>query len=144
MSECEHDFQDLANTVMPFAITQLKKHQNFHPFGALITIEGDIRLDGFLMPNQTSDPDTAVNYFKEICRDGAERKKFRATVIVYDANITLPFDSKQTDVIVLLLDHADLTSSKVYFPYRRHWGDIKVGESFSLEGDHEIFKSHPL
>jgi hypothetical protein len=133
------DLEILTNEAVDFALIQLAKYDRFAPFGFAMMPDGQKVLLAAFQISDDQDPDAQVLDLKEMCRKPALSGEYRACLVAYDAAITVPESNMQSNAIVLLLNHVDGTSLKVYVPYEKEANDISIKPNFMIQGDGDIY-----
>lgn len=133
--ECEV----LMNKLIPIGIGFLNNYGEFYPYGAVINIDDTIKLLEFYKGNDSPASKEVIDGLKEGCKQLALDEKIKASGIVWNTSVTSN-DGKETDAIIISLEHKDNYSVKVAFPYKIGlFKKVKLGNLFALEGDKSIF-----
>src|SRR5262245_19092280 len=95
------DWQELVETVLPFAQQCLNERRTLHPFAATMTNDGQV-----IRLMATPDPKTdaarsQVVQLPEAIPLGARPGQYRATSLCVDGRVTDPATGKSSDAIVL-------------------------------------------
>jgi len=137
------DLEAVLNAALPFAQQMLAKHGEFYPFGAKMTVAGEIidvgaQLEGDDHP--ASQP--LIDVMTQAFRADASAGKIRAVGICYDVRAIPPGQTEKTDAICVGLEHSAGDCVSVFVPYKKGWlGKIKYGQLFASQRDPQIFTS---
>ena len=133
------DCEKLLNAVLPFAEELLGKEGEFFPYGgamapdgAFVSVAAD---DGREQPPSVD----IIHLIKSGFVTGANDGSYKATALVYDVRITLPGDGVTSDAIAIDLDHRDVYSMTVMFPYALEPHGLSIGEPIAQVGEFDIF-----
>lgn len=133
--ECEN----LMGTLFPFAENQLRKHGEFYPFGAVILIDGTINLTSGYDGNEFPESKEAIKHLIQLHKALAEDGKIKASGIVWNASVKSS-DGKESDSIVISLEHKDNYSVIVGEPYEIGlFKKFKTYDLFAMSGNHDVF-----
>ena len=133
--ECEI----LMNELMPIGVDFLKKHGEFYPYGAVINIDGTIKLLGFYEGSEFPASKDIIDGLIETCKQFAVNGEIKASGIVWNTSVTST-DGKGTDSIIISLEHKENYSVRVGLPYKIGlFKRVKLGNLFALEGDKSVF-----
>jgi hypothetical protein len=136
----DQDFDALLKTVLPFAEDQLRRHGEFQPFGATMSVDGTITHE--MANTEDEQPKSAelVQILIEAFRMKADQGIVRATAICFDVCTVPPGQTEKTDAIRVGLDHRDGKSVDVLLPYRKGWfGRITFRNSVVKKAEPGIF-----
>ena len=116
--ECE----ELLNALLPFAVNQLKKYGEFYPFGAVMYNNNEISFTA--VENGENHPDST---------------EIKASGICWNATVSLE-NGKQSDTIVISLEHRENYSVLVGQPYRIGlFKKLNLDAIFAQNGKHDVF-----
>ena len=132
--ECEV----LLDTLLPAAENLLRKNGEFYPIGAVMTIDSSTTFTaadcGTDFPNSQSVIDALISSHKQM----AVKNEIKASGITWNASVT--FHGKQSNAIVVSLEHQDDYSVIVALPYKKSlFKKIKFGELIAQDGNHDVF-----
>jgi len=134
------DFQQLLNTVVSFAQFQLADGGAIYPFGASMTLEGDVGINAADAGRDRPPSQELVNMMTAGFRQLAAERKVRAACICVDVLCTPPGATAKTDAIGVILEHSSGDAIEAYIPYKKGWfGKIRYGEMFTLPGEPQFF-----
>lgn len=141
MSEVDADVNALIDFLMTFAVKQLQEHGEFYPFGATMSMNGEVI--PVIADAETEAPTSAelMSFLQRGFADGARSGRHRATALAYDVRTVLPDTGAKTDAVAIDFDHRDGTSIVVYFPYSLGKGTSTFGDHFVRDGRSEVFPS---
>ena len=133
--ECEV----LLDTLLPAAENLLRKNGEFYPIGAVMTIDSSTTFTaadcGTDFPNSQSVIDALISSHKQM----AVKNEIKASGIAWNAAISTP-DGKQSDAIIVSLEHKGDYSVVVVLPYKIGlFKRIKFGVLSAQSGNHNIF-----
>ena len=133
--ECE----ELLNALLPFAVNQLKKYSEFYPFGAVMQNNNEIILTAFDADDSLPDLKEAINRLTKIHNDQAGKGEIKASGICWNATVSLE-NGKQTNAIIISLEHRENYSVLVGQPYRIGlFRKLNLNAIFAQDGKHDIF-----
>jgi hypothetical protein len=135
------DCEKLMNATLPFAEQMLKEHGEFYPYGSALDPAGKVLAVAVSGPNEMPRSAEVIDDLNKSMMEGALTGEYMATAIVYDARVTLPADERQSDAIVIRLDHRDHYSVKVFLPYHFAGTELILDTAFAEKGEANIFPS---
>lgn len=133
------DCERLLNAVLPMAVELLRRHGEFYPYGGAIGHDGAIvSLAGY---DTRAMPPAAdlVATLKQGFVQGARAGEYIATALVQDVSVVIPDTRLGSDAVAVALDHRDGYSVVVVMPYTLKGAEISWGETYTLEGEGDIF-----
>ena len=120
--------------MLPFAQSQLSKHGGFHPFGAALTIAGEIGLRAAATDHEFPAPEALLELLSDGFRREAASGVLRACAACESVHITLP-DGTSTDAIKMWTEHQLGGAITFYMPYRKRFlRGYEYGEIFARPG----------
>lgn len=132
--EAKPDFQALVDAVLPFAQEQLSKHGGFHPFGAALSVAGEIGLRAAATDEERPAPEALLELLAAGFRKEAAGGALRACAACESVHITLP-DGTSTDAIKIATEHQLGGAVTFYMPYRKRFlRGYEYGEIFARPG----------
>ncbi|MFV8434104.1 hypothetical protein ACNO6Y_26255 [Vibrio owensii] len=138
MGKGKEDAQHLFDSVLPFAEKMLAEYGEFYPYGAAMTLTGDV-VDVSVFEGNEYPPSTEIiDLLNSAFLKAAANREYRTTAVVYDVRITLP-SGQLSDAIAVNLDHISGYSIVVYLPYKKLNQAIEYGELSVQEGRGAIF-----
>jgi hypothetical protein len=139
VSTAKSESERLLDAALPFAERMLSQHGEFFPYGYVLNARNEPEAvaihDGAEAPPSAA----VIASLKRVFHEGARADRYLATALVYDARVSLPSSDKESDAIVVALDHRDQYSALVFFPYRVEKGRVVMGEVFAQRGPSEVF-----
>lgn len=139
--ECER----LMQAVLPLAQQSLEERRGFYPFGATLSPRGGVALLDAWMGAEHPPADDALAALEETFRDGAAKRRIKATALVVDVHLVPPGTLDRRDAIEVRLDHRDGYSVRIVFPYSFPGGigasAVVLDEPFAMQGERRIFPS---
>jgi len=134
-SECEQ----LMNAALPLARQMLQEHGEFFPFAMALNAKGQVVAVAAHDESHATSNDL-IRQLKEIFARQAIAGEYRATALIYEAQVQAPAKGAKTDAIAVALDHRDNYSVVVLLPYRLEAGRLTVGEMFAQRGSGDVFE----
>ncbi|MBQ7887071.1 MAG: hypothetical protein IJ313_09290 [Clostridia bacterium] len=133
--ECEV----LLDALLAAAENLLRKNGEFYPIGAVMTADSDTAFTAAHSDNEFPDSQSVIDALISSHKQMAEKNEIKASGITWNASISTP-DGKQSDAIIVSLEHKDDYAVIVGLPYRIGlFKKIKFGEIFAQSGNHNIF-----
>ena len=133
--ECE----ELLNALLPFAVNQLKKYGEFYPFGAVMYNNNDISLTAVDTDDNHPESTEMINRLTKIHNEQARKGEIKASGICWNATVSLE-NGKQSDTIVISLEHRENYSVLVGQPYRIGlFKKLNLDAIFAQNGKHDVF-----
>ena len=138
MGKGKEDTQHLFDSVLPFAEKMLAEYGEFYPYGAAMTLTGEVvDVSGF-EGNKYPPSSEVIDLLNSAFLKQLKIDNIATTALVCDVRITLP-SGKVSDAIAVNLDHHSGYSIVVYLPYKKVSQAIEYGELSVLEGHGAIF-----
>ncbi|APX05940.1 MULTISPECIES: hypothetical protein [Vibrio] len=138
MGKGKEDAQHLFDSVLPFAEKMLAEYGEFYPYGAAMTLTGDVVDVSVFEGNEYPPSSEIIDLLNSAFLKAAANREYRTTAVVYDVRITLP-SGQLSDAIAVNLDHISGYSIVVYLPYKKLNQAIEYGELSVQEGRGAIF-----
>ncbi|MDV5033007.1 hypothetical protein [Vibrio diabolicus] len=138
MGKGKEDAQHLFDSVLPFAEKMLAEYGEFYPYGAAMTLTGDVVDVSVFEGNEYPPSSEIIDLLNSAYLKAAANREYRTTAVVYDVRITLP-SGQLSDAIAVNLDHISGYSIVVYLPYKKLNQAIEYGELSVQEGRGAIF-----
>ena len=133
--ECE----ELLNALLPFAVNQLKKYGEFYPFGAVMCNNNEISFTAVDNGEKYPDSTEMINRLTELHNEQAKKGEIKASGICWNATVSLE-NGKQSDTIVISLEHRENYSVLVGQPYRIGlFKKLNLDAIFAQNGKHDVF-----
>ncbi|PQJ55535.1 hypothetical protein BTO01_22950 [Vibrio jasicida] len=133
MGKGKEDAQHLFDSVLPFAEKMLAEYGEFYPYGAAMTLTGDVVDVSVFEGNEYPPSSEIIDLLNSAFLKAAANREYRTTAVVYDVRITLP-SGQLSDAIAVNLDHISGYSIVVYLPYKKLNQAIEYGELSVQEG----------
>ena len=133
------DLQALVDSLLPFAQSLLRKHGDFHPFGAWMNSDGTIRWIAADSGEEFPDAHTLINMMTEMIERKAIALEIRAAAICYDCLTVPPGDTVKTDAIGFNLERYSGESLSVFVPYMKQGEEPHFGAMFATAGTTQFF-----
>ncbi|WDZ72002.1 hypothetical protein PWW31_13300 [Vibrio harveyi] len=118
MGKGKEDAQHLFDSVLPFAEKMLAEYGEFYPYGAAMTLTGDVVDVSVFEGNEYPPSSEIIDLLNSAFLKAAANREYRTTAVVYDVRITLP-SGQLSDAIAVNLDHISGYSIVVYLPYKK-------------------------
>ena len=138
MGKGKEDTQHLFDSVLPFAEKMLAEYGEFYPYGAAMTLTGDVVDVSVFEGNEYPPSSEIIDLLNSAFLKAAANREYRTTAVVYNVRITLP-SGQLSDAIAVNLDHISGYSIVVYLPYKKLNQAIEYGELSVQEGRGAIF-----
>jgi hypothetical protein len=136
--EARQDYNALLELLMPFAEQMLKKNGEFFPFGATVSVEGEVAAAAAYDGNEMPPSEQVIALLTEGFQGEARSGKIRATGICYDGRIVQ--DGKKVDAVIISLEHASGNATKTCVPYTKGlFGKYRFGQLIAGQEDAKIF-----
>ena len=136
--ECEV----LLDALLPAAEDLLKKHTEFYPIGAVLTLDSRVSFTGVLSDSAFPESQEVIDELIACHRQKAEHNEIKASAIAWNAVITTS-DNKKSDAVIIRLEHCGDYSVTVGIPYKIGlFRKIHFGALFAEPGKHDIFQSN--
>src|SRR6266536_26149 len=134
------DLENVLNAILPFAQQMLAKHGEFYPFGATMTMAGQIVAEAASDGHEHPKSQTLIDLLIQGFRSEALAGQIRAAGICYDVRTIPPGQTEKTDAICVGLEHNTGQCVSVFLPYKKGWfGKIQYGQLFASSRDPQIF-----
>jgi hypothetical protein len=136
MNHRKQDAERLVAAVLPFAKSMVERRGEFHPFGAYLRANDEIVDAGALAgdekhPSATELVKVLRASFKRMMDEGT----LRAAAVVTNVRVKPPGQETPSDAIQVSVDHSELYSAEVFFPYQiAPRGGVSYSPSFAQEG----------
>jgi hypothetical protein len=140
MAEPKEEIEQLLQYLLPFAEERLNREGEFHPYAAMLGVDGELKSVSAAAGEDPNVADLLVALHAEL-RGQAAEGAIRASGIAADVTITDPDSGKTTDAVQLELDHADAQAVDVYVPYETAGEGIKFGDLVAAAGQAPVFTS---
>ncbi|HFQ5352222.1 TPA: hypothetical protein ACGUPP_004416 [Vibrio vulnificus] len=138
MGKGKEDAQHLFDSVLPFAEKMLAEYGEFYPYGAAMTLTGDVVDVSVFEGNEYPPSSEIIDLLNSAFLKATANREYRTTAVVYDVRIMLP-SGQLSDAIAVNLDHISGYSIVVYLPYKKLNQAIEYGELSVQEGRGAIF-----
>ena len=123
----------------------LSKHGEFHPFGAIMSSNGDIQLVAGKIKGDDHPPSPAlIELLTSTFRQQAARGHLRAAGVCYDVLTAPPGENEKRDAICCGLEHYSGETVDVFLPYVKGTnGAVRYGDMFAAKRTPEFFRNIP-
>jgi len=139
MIEPKEECEKIMNTLLPIGVDFLKKHKEFYPFGAVMSIDGEISFIGFYDGNEMPDSKELLHNLKKSCKHMADNNEIKASGFAFNTSISSD-NGKDEDAIIISLEHKERYSVQVALPYKAGFlGRFRFGDLIALKGENDIF-----
>ena len=116
----------------------LKKNGEFYPIGAVLSNDTTATFTAVHSENEFPDSQSVTRNLISTHKQMAQKSEIKASGIAW--NGTFASDGKQSDAILVSMEHKDDYSVIVGLPYKIGlFKKIKFGELFAQEGKRDIF-----
>ena len=140
VTDAESECEQLMNSALPLAKKLLQEHGEFFPFGLALTGKGQVVTVAAHDGPENPTSEDVIRQLKQTFVAQAKAGEYRATALVYDAQVQSATKGMKTDAIAVALDHRDNYSVVVLLPYRREGGKVTLGDMLAQRGAGEIFE----
>jgi hypothetical protein len=138
MAEPKEEIEQLLQYLLPFAEERLSSEGEFHPYAAMLGVDGELQSVSAAAGEDPDVSDLLVALHAELSKKAAEGAII-ASGIAADVTLTDPDSGTTTDAVQLELDHADAEAVDVYVPYETAGDSIKFGELVAAAGQAPVF-----
>jgi hypothetical protein len=104
MADPREEMNELLNACLPFARQMIEQHGEFHPFGASMTPDGTLHLDGVDPGEEFPPGQDVVELLSTAMRTKAELHAINAAAIC--ANVDMKLPSGQTQDVIQVANRA--------------------------------------
>lgn len=116
----------------------LIKNGEFYPIGAVLSNDATATFTAVHSDNEFPDSKSVIRDLGSSHKQMAQKKKIKACGIAWNGTFTS--NGKQTDAIIVSLEHQDDYSVIVGLPYEIGlFKKIKFGEMFAQNGNSDVF-----
>lgn len=116
----------------------LIKNGEFYPIGAVLSNDATATFTAVHSDNEFPDSKSVIRDLGSSHKQMAQKKKIKASGIAWNGTFTS--NGKQTDAIIVSLEHQDDYSVIVGLPYEIGlFKKIKFGELFAQSGNSDVF-----
>jgi hypothetical protein len=135
------DLNTLLNVLLPFAELMLTEDGEFYPFGAKMSLDGEVvnvgaKIEGEEHPPSQGLIELLTQNFQQQTNEG----RLLAAGICYDARTTLPDENRSSNAVCCSLEHLSGEAVDVYVPYERDVdGKVRYGQVFATLRTPEFF-----
>jgi hypothetical protein len=135
-----HDLNALLGTIMPFAQQMLETRGEFYPFGAVMTLAGEIKHTAASTGEEFPESQDLIDLLVGAFRAQAANNEVKAVGLCLDARTIAPGQTEKTDAICVRLRHSDRESIDVFLPYLKNKsGSISYSGLFAAQGQQDIW-----
>jgi hypothetical protein len=133
------DLDALVNFLLPFAQQMLGKSDEFFPFAAEVSAEGELVAVG-IDSGEDDQPASqeVIDAHIELLRSHAAAGQIRACGVCSDTRVTTP-ETGQTDAVRVALEHRDAEPLDVYLPYSKGPDAYSFGDLIAVAGESRVF-----
>lgn len=133
------DCEALMNALLPLAEQMLKELGDFYPFGATLSTDGVVSLTPMNLQGSYRDTKDIMNDLIKTHSALAKEGYIKASGIAWNGK-TQNADGKDSDAIILSLEHKDGYAVLIGQPYKRKlFKRLVLSPIFSVEGKREVF-----
>ena len=131
--------------VLGFAQEMLGKAGEFYPFGAVLTADGEVRLEGAYDGSEHPQSTDLISILTEAMQKSAESGEIRAAAICYDVLIhERDGGGDATDAVCVAFEHKGADPLKVLLPYHVNRGlmgrKVTYGSLEYRRGEPSVFR----
>jgi hypothetical protein len=127
------DLNTLLNTLLPFAELMLSENGEFYPFGAKMSLDGEVVNVGAKIEGEEHPPSQSlIELMTQNFQRQTDEGRLLAAGICYDVRTTLPDENRPSDAVCCSLEHLSGDAVDVYVPYERDLdGKVQYGQIFA-------------
>lgn len=144
MSGLSPEFETLTQSALDLARPMLARFQGFYPYGLAITLGGEL-VEVPVCDDADDQPSAPlIEALRLTMRAAAVQDRYAASVVVYDATLSVRETGRDFDVVAMELDDRHGRSIVSYVPYSvptSTEAQCSFGEAIIDPGEHEIFGS---
>jgi hypothetical protein len=134
------DLNSLLGTLLPFAQEMLARHGEFYPFGAAMSVTGEIKQTAAYTGEEHPNSRELIELIVGAFRAQATKNEVRAVGLCLDVRTIAPGQTEKTDAICARLRHSDNEAIDVYLPYKKEKsGAVTYGGLFATQGVQDVF-----
>jgi hypothetical protein len=137
--DAREDFDSLLDFLLPFAAEMLGKHDEFFPFAAAVSRDGEVTAVGVEHEDDQPTSNGVIEALAGLLRDMAARGEIRASGICSDAIVESP-ETGRTDAARVALEHAEAEPVAVYLPYSKEPDGYAFGELVAVQDEPRVFE----
>lgn len=126
----------LVNTAAKFL--QTERESPFPPYGAILTVDGEVQL---VKPHEgqvDSDPEAQTRLLQAAFQQYEKEKGLRACAFSRDVMVKDPRTEEETEAILISAESSDGSAFHIVVPYSRD-GELELGEPFASKRDSQVF-----
>ena len=125
------DFDNLLNALAPFAKQMLSEHGEFYPFGATMTLDGQVTLHAGDVGSEHPETQAVIDLLTQAFREQVAIGQIRAAGLCSDIRTIAPGQTEKTDALCFKLEHQTGEALTVCIPYKKGLlGRYKYAEMF--------------
>ncbi|MBV7266082.1 hypothetical protein [Erythrobacter ani] len=134
------EFQSLLDEYSWIAKKMLAEDLEFCPYGAAISISGDLVSVSAVGIDDVTRPSEMRQWLIDHMREQAQAGQYRATAVFYDSKTVSHDDNSSSDAIAIELDHVDGYPVLIFEPYQVKDGHLDYANLGMCEGQTSIFQ----
>jgi hypothetical protein len=127
-----HKLEELLNYCVGFAKQMVERHGAFHPFGAVIVLDGTLNAVGANIGEEHPQGPAIFQFLQSAMRVQFQKREIIGAGIATDVNIPPHYQPVYPDGIRVLLECAGF-SRYIYLPYRVSAGRAEYGEFIPVD-----------
>jgi hypothetical protein len=127
-----HKLEELLNYCLGFATQMVESHGVFHPFGAVLVLDGTVTAVGADIGEEHPNGAEVFLFLQSAMHSQFQEGEIVAAAIATDVNIPPQYQPPFPDGIRVLLECAGF-SRFVYLPYRGAHGSAEYGELIPVD-----------
>ncbi len=134
------DLNLLKDALLPVAKQMLTQDGEFFPYGAFMTIKGEIIDCSVSDPNDRAPSKRLIDTLKKDFRARATKGEIRAAGICCDVRVAREGQQEKTDAVQFALEHQNGEALDVFLPYDLDSaGEVRYGGLFAVRRDRQFF-----
>lgn len=134
------ELDQLLTVALEFAQKLLKEQGEFYPFGASMSADGKVCMDGVATDEEHPPSQELLDLLADSYSKRANSGELRAAALCADVRVPSPGSVEKTDAISVGLEHVGGEAVTVFLPYRKGWfGRVRYGNLFASARDRQFF-----
>ena len=130
----QDDLDGLLDAVLPFSQEMLGRHGEFFPYGATVTVGGEVRMLAAAGEGERPASNQLLDTLYSSARSTSALIRAAAFVSAVRFSGSAPGDAIRVE-----LEHREGASLVVLLPFRRDRGAVEYGDLSAQAGDHRVW-----
>lgn len=137
-AELKSEISALADPLFEFSEQCLRKHGNFLPHGAVLTVDGKVELVGAHTGQEKTNSTEVLPLLHEGLRSKAAEGHIKAVGVAENVTVTQP-GQRPTSAVKVVFEHRRGLAVALYLPFeKRLFKGYQFGQTFSVLANAEI------